>query len=518
MDDYEVFRRLTTFPFTSATMEMFQCALQVIRKRYPLAFSQDLGQLVSEYPPREAFKQTEMPLQVTGDWVDYMNTVAISMNTAEQGVSSSLWHLARGDLVDNDIVTNYVQLLRSSYPDSQLLDPVTAASDALEAAARLCDTSDAATLIPCNLDGTWFVAVAYADCIQLYGVQVENITKLEQQFQASFHRPTIRISEPLTTTQPENMVILTLLSLRMLAGGGVPVLSAETAFLQKLRARIFIELLTDSPDAKDSDVSDRLKEAQVENSVFFDEAFIDEEDTLSPVGSTFTADLQDGGDFASGFSPEGNLSFSRTGFCGRVLDMGTYGLPPSMPRECRIILDTLSEAVAFYRNSRLSESSELAVIWSAIKSGARSEFYRRYSGVLFHKEMARLSSDQEVALCLKTSITMAELRRDWGPGQYALLCVLPEKPRLEQMSRREQQKQLQQIHDRLEDGGDALLGYLDTAKELCSALVQCSLPCVRLMIDDYHLRANQDLSEPEFTAYTSLDPRPVIPISRWGPR
>ncbi|KAJ0332606.1 hypothetical protein COL154_013389 [Colletotrichum chrysophilum] len=201
------------------------------------------------------------------------------------------------------------------------------------------------------------------------------------------------------------------------------------------------------------------------------------------------------------------------------------------------ILDTLSEAVAFYRNSRLSESSELAVIWSAIKSGARSEFYRRYSGVLFHKEMARLSSDQEVALCLKTSITMAEvremrrlqsefqiwhdicqLRRDWGPGQYALLCVLPEKPRLEQMSRREQQKQLQQIHERLEDGGDALLGYLDTAKELCSALVQCSLPCVRLMIDDYHLKANQDLSEPEFTAYTSLDPRPVIPISRWGPR
>ncbi|KAK2742886.1 hypothetical protein CKAH01_18428 [Colletotrichum kahawae] len=505
-------------------MDMFQFALQVIRKRYPLAFSQDLGQLVSEYPPREAFKQTEMPLQVTGDWVDYMNTVAISMNTAEQGVSSSLWHLARGDLVDNDIVTNYVQLLRSSYPDSQLLDPVTAASDALEAAARLCDMSDAATLIPCNLDGTWFVAVAYADCIQLYGVQVEDITKLEQQFQASFRRPTIRISEPLATKQPEDTVILTLLSLRILAGGGVPVVSAETAFLQKSRARIFIELLTDSPDAKDSDVSNRLKEAQVENSVFFDEAFIDEEDTLSPVGSTFTADMQDGGDFASGFSPESfrsppsareishsagrdpgvndsasaeashhpSSSSRPTGpgpACkkftslrsGRVLDMGTYGLPPSMPRECRTILDTLSEAVAFYRNSRLSESSELAVIWSAIKSGARSEFYRRYSGVLFHKEMARLSSDQDVALCLKTSITMAEvremrrlqsefqiwhdicqLRRDWGPGQYALLCVLPEKPRLEQ--------------------------------------------------------ANQDLSEPEFTAYTSLDPRPVIPISRWGPR
>ncbi|KAK2765847.1 hypothetical protein CKAH01_15527 [Colletotrichum kahawae] len=459
-------------------MEMFQYALQVIQKRYPLAFSQDLGQLVSGYPPREAFKQTEMLLQVTGDWVDYMNTVAISMNTAEQGLSSSLWHLARGDLVDNDIVTNYVQLLRSSYPDSQLLDPVTATSDALEAAARLCDTSDAATLIPCNLHGTWFVAVAYADCIQLYGVQVENITKLEQQFQASFHRPTIRISEPLATT------------LRMLAGGGVPVLSAETAFLQKLRARIFIELLTDNPDAKDSDVSDRLKEAQVENSVFFDEAFIDEEDTLSPVGSTFTADMQDGGDFASGFSPESCRSPPSAREISHSAGRGSGGndnasaeaphhpssssrptgpackkftpLPPSMPRECRAILDTLSEAVAFYRNSRLSESSELAVIWSAIKSGARSEFYRRYSGVLFHKEMARLSSDQEVALCLKTSITMAEvremrrlqsefqiwhdicqLRRDWGPGQYALLCVLPEKPRLEQMSRREQQKQLQ---------------------------------------------------------------------------
>ncbi|KAJ0364465.1 hypothetical protein COL26b_012493 [Colletotrichum chrysophilum] len=415
-------------------MDMFQCALQVIRKRYPLAFSQDLRQLVSEYPPREAFKQTEMPLQVTGDWVDYMNTVAISMNTAEQGVSSSLWHLARGDLVDNGIVTSYVQLLRSSYPDSQLLGPVTVASGDLEAAARLCDTSGAATLIPCNLDGWWFVAVAYADCVQLYGAQVENIMKLEQQFQASFHRPTVRISEPLATTQPEDTVILTLLSLRILAGGGVPILSAETAFLQKSRARIFIELLTNSLDAKDSDVSNRLKEAQVENSVFFDEAFIDEEDSLSPVRSTFTADMQDGDDFASGFSPESSRSSPpareishSTGRgsgvndsasaqkltslrSGRVLDMGKYGLPPSMPRECRIVLDALSEAVAFYRNSRLSESSELAVIWSAIRSGSKSEFYRRYSGVLFHKKMARLSSHQEIALCLKTSITMAEVR------------------------------------------------------------------------------------------------------------
>ncbi|KZL82706.1 hypothetical protein CI238_10729 [Colletotrichum incanum] len=188
-----------------------------------------------------------------------------------------------------------------------------------------------------------------------------------------------------------------------------------------------------------------------------------------------------------------------------------------MPKQCKTILDILSEAVAFYRSSRVSESSELSVIWSAIKNGFKSEFYRRYSGVLFYKQMARLGSDQEVAIHLKTSMSTPELRemrsvqsrskiwhdicqlrRDWGPAQYVLLCVLPEKPNLERMNRQEQQDHLERVRERLNDTCNGLSGYVEAAKGLCTALVEGSLPCDRLMIDDYHLKAHQELVEPEY--------------------
>uniref|UniRef100_L2GBI2 Uncharacterized protein n=1 Tax=Colletotrichum fructicola (strain Nara gc5) TaxID=1213859 RepID=L2GBI2_COLFN len=139
--------------------------------------------------------------------------------------------------------------------------------------------------------------------------------------------------------------------------------------------------------------------------------------------------------------------------------------------------------------------------------------------------MAHLGSDHEVALLLEPDITarevkdmrrqqsefqiwydLCQLRQNWGPGQYALLCVLPERPQLERMDREERRMQLEKIYQRLGDNGDALSKYLSAAKDLCAALVQGNLPRDRLMIDDYHLKAYQDLSEPEFRCLRK--PRP----------
>ncbi|KXH63124.1 hypothetical protein CNYM01_14379, partial [Colletotrichum nymphaeae SA-01] len=69
---------------------------------------------------------------------------------------------------------------------------------------------------------------------------------------------------------------------------------ADAASLQNLRARICIELLTQNLDARDADVSERLQQVQLEHSAFFDEAFIHEDNSPSPVGSTFTADMGSG--------------------------------------------------------------------------------------------------------------------------------------------------------------------------------------------------------------------------------
>ncbi|KAF4772718.1 hypothetical protein HER10_EVM0004422 [Colletotrichum scovillei] len=531
MNDHEIFRHLATYPFTSATLKMLQCALRVIQKRYPLASLQNAGEEVSEYPPQEAFEQTEVPLHVTGEWINLMKIVADSIDTPEQRVSLSLRLFARGEQAEVDMIAEYLRLLRPAYPSFHFSDPVIFTSDDTEIAARLCGTLDATTLISCNYDGAWFAAVAYADCVQLYGAQAESSSKLGQQAQTLFPGRTICFSEPLVTTPDKDTGALMLLSLRMLAGGGVPTMCADAASLENLRARICIELLTQNLDARDADVSERLQQVQLEHSAFFDEAFIHEDNSPSPVGSTFTADMGSGiGPSTFGVSPSPSRLFSPVGegppsagrgssetpHTGLVFGTRIHGvshsksppMPPPMPEECRVILGMLSGAVAFYRSSRL---------------GSKSEFYRRYMGLLFYEKMVRLSSDQEVALQMRRHQSdfqiwhdICDLRRDWGPGRFVLLCALPESFQVGRGSRTEQQVQLRRVCKRLKDDRDPLSGYLDAAKELCAALVGVKLPCERLMIDDYHLKAYQDMSEPEFAAYMSLSPRPVIPISRWG--
>ncbi|KZL70133.1 hypothetical protein CI238_13548, partial [Colletotrichum incanum] len=265
-------------------------------------------------------------------------------------------------------------------------------------------------------------------------MHVKDVLKLEQQLQVLFPRCLIRFSHPVLAARLEDSGVLMLLSMRVLAGGGVPVQHVDSIFLRNARARLFMEMLMGSLNVKDSDVASRIQEAQAENSVFFDDAFICEGNDLTPAGSGFTADMEEGDDFTFGASPgpasrsslpaeERPSSRERT--CeagtiasaqaphhplpssqangsarekltalrsGRVLDMRMPRMPPKMPKQCRTILDILSEAVAFYRSSRISESSELSVIWSAIKNGFKSEFYRRYSGLLFYQQMARLGS------------------------------------------------------------------------------------------------------------------------------
>ncbi|KAK1656627.1 hypothetical protein BDP55DRAFT_639469 [Colletotrichum godetiae] len=568
MNDYEVFRQLATHPFTSATLEMLQSALRVIRRRYPVSFNGDTGTDSAEFPPREAFEQTKMPFHVTSEWIEYMKTIGNSIHNTAQEVSPSLRRFARGDhSVDHDVVTDYIRLLQSSYPSSHYADPVIFTSNGLETAATLCSTSGAMTVIPCNYEGAWCAAVAYADCVQLYGVQAESSSTMVERLQDLFPGRKVRLPEPLVATRLEDTGVLMLLSMRMLVGGSVPAQCADVAFLQRSRARIFVELLTKKLDAEDRDVSSRIQEAHAEDSLFFDEAFAHGEDLRVRTDAMIPADIGDGVDFTLGASPDpGAFSFTGLGSgvttsllpraphhsssspqpagpayekftslrSGRTFGIGTFEMPPTMSGECKTMLAMMSEAVAFYRSSRLSGNSELAVIWSAIRTGQKSEFYRRYGGVLFYREMLRLKSDRELALRLRLGIApsdikemrrlqsnfriwhdICQLRHDWGPGQYALLCVLPERPNVERMSEREQQVQLRRLQERLDDDRDPLSEQVDTAKNLCTALVQGQVDSdKRLLIDDYHFKAYQDLSELEFAAYMSLDPRPVIPIER----
>ncbi|KAK1966784.1 hypothetical protein LY78DRAFT_669477 [Colletotrichum sublineola] len=513
-----------------------------------------------------------MPFRVSEEWISHMNNVARSVNIADQEVPASLWRFARDGRVDVDVVTDYLRLLRPSCPSFHLRDPISVPSS-LTGSVEPLGTPDAGTIIPCKCNEAWFTTIAYRDCVQVYGVREEDGSRLAQQLPTLFPGRLIRFSNPLPAARSHDTGVLMLLGVQMLARGKVPMQRVGSTFLENARAQLFIGMWMENLDVgvEDSDVSDRIQRAQADDSVYFDNAFLPQENASTPAASTFTADMEEDGGFAFGASPEPathsspsaeecrspRKRTSATGTrmsaqapynsllpsrpteptrekltslrSGRVFHARIPEMPPLMSKQGKTILDMLSEAVAFYRSSRLSENSELAVILSAIKNGCKSEFYRRYTGVLFYKQMSRLGSDRNVSVCtpelgemrslqkqFKIWHDICQLRHEWEDAQYVLLCVLPEKPHLERMSKEEQNNKLAQVYEWLHNPHDYLSSYLEAAKGLCEALVQRRLPCDRLMIDTYHMKAYQQLFEAEFAPYTSLKPQ-RIPIPRLAP-
>ncbi|KDN62701.1 hypothetical protein CSUB01_08507 [Colletotrichum sublineola] len=587
MDDYKVFRDLATHPYSLRSLRMLGSALAIIKNRYSQFSTSDLDTDLWEFPSREHFtesKDTDIP--VNRRWTDYMKIIADS-NPDHGDESQSMWRLAGNDHLDVIVVTKYIKLLQLSSPSSpsppshRTQQPIIVGTGAN---TIVIDPEVKMTLLPIQYENSWFAAVAYADCIHVYNSDNEGAMPPEMQKWLSSTFPTrqIRCCALTEASEQKDSGLFMLLAMRMLVSGRAPTRRNDREFVRYLRAKTFIELLTGNLNASDQDVETLHEAFDKDTSCYFDDAFVSHHSSPCGPDSSSTADT---GTVAQ-MPPEsvrstedqpvpfdmcvtswgtstGSGSYSRrlpsqvvsSRSNANAQDNATEitvpnsrntegrsrnrsATPPSMPQECKNILQLLSEAVVFHRSSRLTGSSDLATLWSFIRNdfsnGFKSEFYRRYNGVLFYEKMLGLHSDREIATLLELPLGNArdlqevkklqsrfkvwheicQLRNSWGKGRYTLLCAVSDGSSLERASSEQKESKLSRLKSRLEDEEDPLSGWINSARELCCSLIEDRFPRDRLMIDNYHLKASWTLYEPEFAAYTSMNPNATIEIER----
>ncbi|KAK1506520.1 uncharacterized protein CCOS01_16572 [Colletotrichum costaricense] len=550
---------------------MLESVLAVVKSRYPQSLKHDVRGTSWEFQSKEYFIELEdVDITVNDQWVEYMDIIAASTNTEHDEVSPSLLQMARNGHLEINVVTEYLGLLQDLLPSCPIHQPIIAGS---RADAVVIDQETTMTLLPIQHEDSWLAAVAYPDIIHIYGLDKEGPVepKVREWFSSLFPNRQVHwccLARPSTR---EDSGLLMLLTIRMLMAGRAPARRNDTGFVRKLRAKFFVELLARDLNAGDEEVDRRLQAALEDTSYYFNEAFVP--DNSPPYISELVPTTQ-GGTMANtpptpvrSIDDQPILSDSR--LASHELSMGSNSyserpasqivpprhranaqnrsektiagshpkasqiMPPSMPQECKTILKLLSEAVAFHRSSRLTINSDFASIWSSIKIGSKSEFYRRYNAVLFYEKMLEIRNDQEIAKLLKSSpnagdlkeirssqarskvwYDICQLRENWGQSKYTLLCVVPEKSCLEGASSQQKQEHLHRLQSRLEDNNDPFLGYIERAQEICCSLIECRLPQHWLMIDNYHLKVGWDMLKPEFEAYTSLDSNPKLEMQR----
>ncbi|KDN65747.1 hypothetical protein CSUB01_07528 [Colletotrichum sublineola] len=586
MEDYKVFRDLASHPYSLPSLRMLGSALAIIKNRYSQFSTSDLDTDLWEFPSTEHFtesKDTDVP--VNRRWTDYMKVIADS-NPDPGDESRSMWRLAGNDHVDVLVVTKYIKLLQPSppsYPSSpsyQIQQPIILGTGANTV---VIDQEVKMTLLPIQYENSWFAAVAYADCIHVYNSDNESVMAPEMQKWLSSTFPTrqIRCCGLTEASEQKDSGLLMLLAMRMLLSGRPPTRRNDKEFVHCLRVKTFIELLTGNLNASDQDVEALHKAFDKDTSCYFDDAFVSrhsspcDPDSSSTAGTGTVAQILPASVRSTEDQPmpfgmcvsSVETSIGSGGYSRRLPSQvvssrshanaqdsatettvphgrNTEGrsrnrsaTPPSMHQECTNILKLLSEAVAFHRSSRLTASSDLATLWSCIRNGFKSEFYRRYSGVLFYEKMLGLRNDQEIATLLELPLINADLeevkklqsrfevwydicqlRESWGKRRYTLLCAVSDGSALERATSKQRKDQLSSMKSRLDDKDDPFSGWIESAQELCLSLIGDSSFPDRLMIDHYHLKAGWPMLQREFAAYTSTAPNPTIEIERMQPR
>ncbi|KAK2051945.1 hypothetical protein LY76DRAFT_366262 [Colletotrichum caudatum] len=435
------------------------------------------------------------------------------------------------------------------------------------------------TLLPIQYQNSWFAAVAYADCIHVYNSENESVIAPEMQKWLSSTFPTrqIRCCGLTEASEQKDSGLLMLLAMRMLLSGRAPTRRNDKEFVRCLRAKTFIELLTNKLNASDAEVESLHEAFDKDTSCYFDDAFVSRHSSPCGPDSSSTADTSTVAQMLpasvistedqpmpldvcviSGETSIGSASNSRrlpsqvvSGSNANAQESATKTTVPnsrnteghsrkrvvmesSMPQECKMILRLLSEAVAFHRSSRLTDSSDLATLWSSIRNGFKSEFHRRYNGVLFYEKILGLHHDEDIAKLLnlpsgngrdlqeveklqsrfKVWYDICQLRKSWGQGRYTLLCAVCDGSSLERATSEQKKDRLSHIKSRLDNKDDPFSGWIESAKELCCSLIKNDFLPYRLMIDNYHLKAGWPMYQREFAAYTSVDPKVTIEIER----
>lgn len=199
-----------------------------------------------------------------------------------------------------------------------------------------------------------------------------------------------------------------------------------------------------------------------------------------------------------------------------------------------LILGHLSDAVLARRALQASSQTSLAVLWEAVRRGpVGSAFHERYNAILFHDRMEALEGREAVVRAMSHPVNLhclremrltqaryrfwrdiCDVRREWGQRKYVLLLSVPRISSPRSMRESEKNQIISGLRSRLDDPTDPLERWLVQAWQLCAAIVADQLPEESLMIDTYHLKRHEAMTDADYEAFTSVDPRHKMALPR----
>ena len=487
-------------------------ALKAVQRRYPA---------ISPMPPSVldstaiAEDEDNSFFRTEDKFLEYASRFADTVPTSE-GLSEAAWHIAQQQAPPRDAVQSYLDLLRhldspvNILPIRPLKDHITLSSEG----------SVRPAIIPFVEGSTWAFAVAYPDCVHWYD------SRRDQPI-PSLSSPDKRVVTNYWTgpkhERSGDSGIFTLMGIRCIQRGG-PHLPQETAVNLTLafRARVVIELLCGKIDPSRHAAESLLSQEVEEQSLFFEDAMngIDRQSPASPdaepenmlAPSPFDFDL----------SPTPATASLAQPACKRVRQESGCKVA-----DARTILANLNEASLATRAVVRSAGTPLDILWLLVQNiSSTSAFHDRLNAILFYEEMTRHQTDNDVKEAMQHPIDVrdmrivqarckfwkdvCELRSEWEEDKYVLLLAFPRAV----TGRTGRARHIQELERRLNDRDDHLQQYLHAARDLCRAIIHSSLPCESLMIDIYHLKQHEPLSDSMYDAFVSVKPRARVPLPR----
>lgn len=262
------------------------------------------------------------------------------------------------------------------------------------------------------------------------------------------------------------------------------------------RARVVIELLCGKIDPTKHATESLLSQEVEEQSLFFEDAMngIDRQSPASPDAEPENMFPPPPLDFD--LTPPPATAYLAQPACKRARQEDGCKVA-----DARTILENLNEASLATRAVVRAAGTPLDILWFLVQNiSSTSAFHDWLNAILFYEEMTRLRRDNDVC----------ELRSEWEEDKYVLLLAFPRTV----TGRTGRARHVQDLERRLNDRDDHLQQYLHAARDLCRAIIHSSLPCESLMIDVYHLKQHEPLSDNMYGAFVSVKPRARLPLAK----
>lgn len=539
-------RELPSTPLSSQDLSQWQMAVERVRSYYPSW--NPLGETQAAYD--HLLKQD---LQLSGCATKVTQLVHIE----DDNITPSRRHLAEtGDISAADIDL-YLELLRTS--DTSVNITTVISSDKLDSVVSGLDR-ERTWVIPVQTESGWAFAAIYSDSLHWYN----------NSQPTSETGPSAGPGSQSSDTGYTGIVML--LGIRLIAKRLPHVTDGILKDgLPHFRARLLVELICGQLDPDESTVAAAEKhvtallgsEQQVDSEYFIDalgerlgqsyEFPLDlglqgAEAQADPIINRNIDKLVD----SSTSNASDHISCSiATGAPGAPVSRGKKKsqrrrrpprhspapgtLLPTQSNDFHNILEVLSSAVIVARSVGASSKTEMHALCSVIETAAQpSDFHHRYCKTNLYDQIVtetiegydidpRRLREYEgyIEKIRNLQVHKSEIKaiedecrlwmdlRDWCTSrkiyEYTLLCAIPKGHLFSVCT-------LTQLQNRLHNEHDPLRYLLKDTEKLCKKIIDGSLPSHLLCAEVYPSKQKEVFCRGAFTAYTSVETNPLIPI------